>query len=585
MSSHDLPWRVMTLWQQIDGDVLFTDEPTVLQSREMLNPTADSELGRFVDFIASIGINALDLRYYTDEQRPALASFAGYLKARGIRLLICRQWTELETGELIWLPLRNRDLKRTSPLLCPFNEQVRRYWQEAVGADFREIPDLGGYSFGITTEYYMSNGAPWMCDCSRCGSLSRRERLIEALRFLGGLLAGHGGLLLWNNHQDDPWGQRVEIELFSDLTGRLPENVVVMFSDLYWDQEPGWPANPMYDHLRVPSSGCAPYVPRIQLPGQYRGMNLFPCSMVEAWARTFREISRLRLSGYWVQAFINRTEWDHPWNMAHWYALDRYASDPETEPGAIMFDWAAQTYGADAAPAVVEILRLSQKASINMFMCQGLMTSGQSQLASLVYLDSHLCGPYREAPRIPGQIGLDFPLDMYPDQRAAEIRALPGTRLLFVREPITPEVKARALAEKDEAIELIDRMIGLWQSVNGTVDAEVHKAMAVRLNGNRVDAMVFRVVLDLYFDWKLGSLSDARIDEVVGGFAGLKGQVVPDPAGLPPTHRRSSEDDLTRNLFSFAEELRLEMHKPWIEQHFKANPLGGGILPEEVKSG
>ena len=578
-----LPWRVITLWQQIDGDVLFTNEPTLLSAAEMANPTPNSGLGQFVDFLAENGFNALGLRYYTDEHRPVLASFARYLKGKGLRLLICHQWTELENGGLEWLPLRSADLRRTSPLLCPFSPDVRRFWQDQMNKDFQDIPDLGGYTFDITTEYFMSNGAPWMCDCAQCSAVSRRDRLIAALRFLGKLLARHDGILLWNNHQDDPWGQQTEIELFSDLTGQVPDNVLIMFSDLYWDQEPGWQRNPMCEYLKPPASGRPPYLVRIQLPGQYRGMHLFPASMVEDWAQTFRDIRQFGLSGVWVQAFINRTEWDHPWNLAHWYAIGRYASDPDTSPQAILNDWAKQTYGGEASGAVVEILQLSYRASIKVFMCEGLMASAKSQMASLLYLDSHLCGPLRETPRVPGHIGANFPLGLYPPNRARQIKANPMTRLLFSSESITPQVKARALAEKDEAIRLIDRMIELWESVSGKVDPVVHETLLARLQGNRVDAEVFKAALDLYFDWKLGALTGARIDQVVADFGGQHGQIVLDPAGPIPTDRRSAEDDITRNLRSFGEELRRDLHQPWVDDYFNANPLSSGVVPEEAE--
>lgn len=579
-NEHVLPWRVMTLWQQIDGDVLFTHEPTVITSSDMLNTRPDSALGRFIEYLAKIGINALDIRYFTDKQRSAMASFATYLKSKGIRLLIHHQWTELENGELVWLPLRNEDLHRKSPLLCPFSAKVRQFWKDQVAKDAKEIPDFGGYSFGITTEHFMSNGAPWMCDCDQCSAVTRRERLLEALNYLGGLLTQHGGILVWNNHQDDPWGQHDEIDLFSDLTGHLPDNVVVMFSDLYWDQEPGWPRNPMYDHLKPVTAGRAPYLVRIQLPGQYRGMHLFPSSMVEDWAQTFGDIRRLGLSGVWIQAFVNRTEWDHPWNMAHWEAVGRYVRDPEAEPQQIMIDWATQIYGVDVATTVVKILKLSYPASIKMFMCEGLMATAKSQMASLTYMDSHLCGPFRDAPRVEGQIGLGFPLDMYPPQQAEQIRANPQTRLLFGKEPLTPQVKARAMVEKDEVIDLIDQMIELWESLSSKIDPHDHAAMLKRLRGNRVDARVFKASLDLYFDLKLGVLTNKRIDKVISEFEGHHGEIIPDPSGPPPTARRSSEDEITRNLRSFAEEIRCELHEPWIDDYFKANPLRSGCLLE-----
>ncbi len=63
---------------------------------------------------------------------------------------------------------------------------------------------------------------------------------------------------------------------------------------------------------------------------------------------------------------------------------------------------------------------------------------------------------------------------MYSPKRAKQIKANPATRLLFSSEQITSEVKTRALAEKDEAIRLIDRMIEIWESLRGKIEPGVH---------------------------------------------------------------------------------------------------------------
>ena len=571
-----LPWRVMTLWQQIDGEAICCEQPSLLVSADMLDPTPSSNLGRFVDYIASLGFNALDLLDHPDEHTATIASFARYLEDRGISLFLSHSWNEFENGGRSWVPVEHADINRTSEKLCPFNQELRRYWRALVAKEFAAFPGLGGYQF-TNTEYHYANGTPWMCDCQKCRPLTRQERFLVAVEFLAGLLAEHDAALLWNDHQDDPWGQRREVEIFSSLTVRLPENVQVMFSETYWDQEPGWPSHPLFDHLEPPDTGRAPYLVRVQLPGQYRGMAQFPCCMVGAWEKTFNEIRRLKLSGFWVQAFLSGPELDHPLNMVNWYALSRYASDPEAAAEQIMSEWASQTYGAEAAPIVVELLRLSYEASVKVFMCEGLMASHFSALASLAYLDSHMCGPYRQAKRVKDHIGLRFPLDMYPPERAAKIKADPRTRLLFGRELITPELKDRAIAEKDEAIHLLDKMIALWESVQGKVDPAVHEHLLRLLKANRIDAIVFRAVLDLYFDYKLGSLSEARIDEVLMSFRGLHGEVVPDPVGPPPTTRRSWEEEVTRNLRSFAEELRRELREPWLEEFLESTPLGPGV--------
>ena len=87
---------------------------------------------------------------------------------------------------------------------------------------------------------------------------------------------------------------------------------------------------------------------------------------------------------------------------------------------------------------------------------------------------------------------------------------------------------------------LLDKIIALWKGLQDKVDPAVHEDLLNRLRGNHVDAKVFRAALDLYFDSKLGTLTDQRIDEVLASFHGLSGVVVPDPVGPPPTTRRPS---------------------------------------------
>jgi hypothetical protein len=564
------------MYQGIDGGVFFSDQPSVLRSADMVNTKPESSLGRCVDFIDSCGFNAVGVYQDVDRHRRALAGLAQYLKGRGIRLLVGHAWSEVEAGGHVWR-FRNVGLERTSELFCPFNAQVRRYWQERVERDFAAVPDLGGYWF-IATEYYWVNGAPWMCDCSQCQSLTRQERLLVAIEHLAGLLEPYGARLFWKSHQDDPWGVATECELFSGLTGRLPDNALVHFSDHYWDLEPGWPRHPLYDQIRPTRSGDAPYLVRIQLSGEYRGMHLFPCPMVGYWEGTFDRIRRLGLAGFSAQAFVGANEWDHPLNLVNWYATGRYASDPDATPDAIMAEWAAQVYGSEAAPSVVEMLRLSYAAAPKLFFFEGLWTcNNHSQFAGLLYLDSHMCGPYRQSPAVEGCMGLEFPLDMYPPERAAEIKADPSARLLFNREPITRALKARAMEGKAEAIRLIEDVIALWEGTEGAVDHAVHTNLKARLRANRVDALVFRTGLDLYFDWKLGCLTEARIDEVIESFRGLKGAIVLDPVGQLPKSRRSSEDAPPSNLRSLGEELRRDLRERWVAQYFDAHPLGVGV--------
>lgn len=572
-----MPWRIMGMWGQIDGDAIACENPSILVSSEMLNPDPSTPLGRFVDNLVKYGFNAMDLRDHPEEHTQAIVNFSKYLNERGIKLLLGHSWTEFENGGLTWVPVERTNTGRRSIKLCPFNEDLRDYWRKLVAKEAATFPGLAGYKF-VNSENHYANGTPWMCDCPKCQTLSRQDRYLAAVDFLAGLLAEHDAILLWNNHQDDPWGQYREIEVFSGLNDRLPKNAQIAFSETYWDQEPGWPANPFFQTLTAPDSNFGNYMIRFQLPGQYRGMAEFPCCMVDLWEKVFKDARRFKLSGFWCQGFLATPEPDYPLNMVNWYALGRFACDPDATADQILTDWASENYSAQAAPAVVELLRLTYEASAKLFMCEGLMFAHFSAMPSLAYLDSHMCGPYRKAPRVKNHIGVEFPLDkLYPPEMVAKFKADPATRLIFGRELITPQVKARAIAEKDDAVKLVAKMVRLWESVKDKVDPEKHAPILKLLKANLVDAKVFRAATDIYFDYKLGSLTEAKIDEVVASFEGQKGYVVPDPAGPAPTAKRSWEEEVARNLRSFAEELRTEIREPWLEELLTSSPRVPGI--------
>ena len=44
---------------------------------------------------------------------------------------------------------------------------------------------------------------------------------------------------------------------------------------------------------------------------------------------------------------------------------------------------------------------------------------------------------------------------------------------------------------------------------------EAYARILAGLEGNRNDAIIFRFMMDLYMDWKLGALTEAKIDAVI----------------------------------------------------------------------
>ena len=173
------------------------------------------------------------------------------------------------------------------------------------------------------------------------------------------------------------------------------------------------------------------------------------------------------------------------------------------------------------APEVVDVLDKVTDAVRGMYYFDGLWTVHQSALSNLEYMDSHMCGPYRQSKRMAGMMGLAWPLDMYAPSRAEEIRADPRTRLAFNQVPITPKLKAEAMVQKDEAVRLMGESVALWRSLEGKMDAGPHRTTLAGLEGHLDDALILRHAMDLYMDWKLGVLTETKIDAGAGGVPGV----------------------------------------------------------------
>ena len=523
------------------------------------------------------GFNAMAF-YGAPEKNPQAArNFARYLKDHGIGLIIRRDWYEPEVGRS-WPGTQSDARPRSSRKLCPYNAETRAYWADRIGGDYEMAPDLTGYRVHCT-EFYISNGAPWMCDCATCRRRTPRERTRDAIRLMADLLAKHGGTLFWETCQDDPWGQRQEAHYFRDLTGEIPGNAFVVIKRFYDDFHPHFPRHPLYDTITTDAQGRSPYVTSIQEPGEYRGVHEFPGSMVDEWSRAFRDMAETGQQGVWVMAIVHPDGWDHPLNMVNWHAITRYMQDPQADAAEIKSTWAKEQFGKEAAPVVVAVVDKATKAARGMYEFDGLWTANHSRFPALDYLDCHLCGPYRQLKRMVGMMGLALPLDMYEPERAARIRANPQTRMVFNQVPITPELKAEAMAQKDGAVRLMEEAVALWRRLEGKMDGPMHHRILVGLEGNRNDTIIFRHGMELYMDWKLGVLTEAKIDAALEACRDLRGIVVPDPlAGHPNKAPPTGLHVAPASLKTFADQLRRDLREPWLERYWQQHPSGVGFF-------
>ncbi len=567
-------WRIIEPWHEPDGISVFSHGGNIFTWDDMTQLDPASPLGRYVAQLGEWGFNGMLIWGDPEAQPVAFRSFASHLKRRDMGLFIRRSWAEPETGRS-W-PVVNGDARlRHSLKLCPYDAEVRAYWAERVARDFALMPDLAGYRI-CGGEFYYANGAPWMCNCSVCRAKSPRERVRAAITLLAELLQPRSATLFWETCDDDPWGQRHEAYYFQDLTDRIPSNACVMFKHYYWDFHPGWPRHPLYDTMTKDANGRSPYVVSLQQPGEYQGSHDFPWCQVDEWSSVFRGMLASGQQGIWVVALVHPDGWDHPLNLVNWYALARYLRDPLADPHEIKRTWARECFGAAAADVVIQILDKVTRAAQGVFEFDGLWTANHSRLADLEYLDSHLCGPYRQTKRMSGMMGMALPLDMFSPETAGRLRSAPQTRLLFNQAAITSELIARALAQKDDAALCMNEAIALWRGLQAEVDGARFARILADLRGNRDDALIFRHTLDLYFDWKLGTLTEARLDAVLDACCDLRGVVVPEP--LDPHPARVSSTVNPASLATFAGQLRRDLRQPWVETYWEENSLGASVV-------
>ena len=255
--------------------------------------------------------------------------------------------------------------------------------------------------------------------------------------------------------------------------------------------------------------------------------------------------------------------------------LQELIRNPHADPAAVRLAWACETFGKAAATVVVRVVDKVTEAARGLYEFDALWTANHSRFPTLEYLDSHLCGPYRQTPRMKGMMGMILPLDMYSPGRAAEIRSDPQTRMVFSQYPITPELKAEAMAQKDRAVQLMREAVALWTGLEAEMEHAQHREVLEGLKANLNDTIIFRHMMHLYMDWKLGALTEEQIDRTLNACQGLKGRIVPDPLDPDPKKTTIVEP---ASLKTFAEQLRSDLRKPWVEAYWRKNPIGVGVL-------
>jgi alpha-glucuronidase len=452
----------------------------------------------------------------------ALGEFARFLKEDyGIKLFV---FATYEISERFGFDINREDLAgNKGSLLCVHNPVVRRYWQNKIDLLYERIPDLGGLLVAGAGGDWIRG--PWECNCEECQKHTHRELIIQAINMIAAPLAEHGGTLIYKDVTDRPTLVSKEVELFANLEGLIPDNVIIAFKNHYKDFRPPHPYNPMFYSINPSGiSEFLPYLTEFQIFGEYRGSRHFPAIMTEHWSPQFILSKEKQVNGVMAVASSAEKYLDHPLNMANWYSFGELSWNPNKSPDDILREWAILEFGKEAAPYVIEIAKISLKASMKMMFTKGIVSQNHSNLPSINYeLESSFCGPWHDIPRTPeGMVGRGHDMSAYPPDIAKKYRDDPNMLFFTSRVPLSRALVDECINDKEEAIQLVRKMIELWEKTKDFLPKEQFEAIRKGLSRNLVDAHLFKESLALYLEYKLGELTRAelrsRLDHIKSKF-------------------------------------------------------------------
>ena len=128
-------------------------------------------------------------------------------------------------------------------------------------------------------------------------------------------------------------------------------------------------------------------------------------------------------------------------------------------------------------------------------------------------------------------LGLELPLDAYPEAQREALRNDPRYQLIFNRMTLTDSYAAELMAEKRQSIGHMERVLAAWRDLEGKVDPASFAHVAALLEANLNDVRILVDCFGLYLDSKLGRLQAAQIEAMRARYADLpKGEAT---AGSP----------------------------------------------------
>ena len=527
------PVRALRMWETPSIKVWCLPVKGILDYDKMLRPEEHPEYLDFARRLLAMRVNNLGLfaQYAAKGSQferwlahaEPVERFARFLDRFGVTIGLCLHYAE---------PDENGDYGD----VCPFSDAVRAQWHDFAARLAVVMPTVRN---AIVWGAGENAPGPHEDDCERCRALPLRARILAGIRVVSDALGTIDGSLLWPAVTDQAAYAKSETELFGDWGDELPHNVRIAPCHLYWDFRPPYPPHPIWQHIGNRPGVRSPYVFELALVGDTAGLNFLPCSMAHRWQEEFLKAAAKRCEGFDANLGLHPDYVDHPLNLSNWYAYGKLCWNPYLDPDEILSEWLTMEYGP-AAAAFLPGLRETYPAAIGALFSRSGLTQCHSYVARYSYLDTRLNGPWRIWTDYlhPGMdragedvLGLELPLDAYPEAQREALRNDPRYQLIFNRMTLTDSYAAELMAEKRQSIGRMERVLAAWRDLEGKVDPASFAHVAALLEANLNDVRILVDCFGLYLDSKLGRLQAAQIEAMRARYADLpKGEAT---AGSP----------------------------------------------------
>lgn len=241
------------------------------------------------------------------------------------------------------------------------NEIPVRFQQEGrVNLDHPELPTYlddryerliqavpGCAGFVLT---FHETGHPVFRNSKVVSKRSVPERIAFVSEIVHRVCRRHGMKLMVRNFFYEPR----EMEWFDEAMRLLPPDVIVMRKDMTHEFDPFYPFDPMHG-----KSGRQEII-EIDL-GVEKALGFDgPYAQVDFIKRVAIRARDTKSNGMMGRA---RLIWDRPFEDVHevnLYAFARFMADPTVEPEAVLRDWAARRYPAEAVPHLASALKRTE---------------------------------------------------------------------------------------------------------------------------------------------------------------------------------------------------------------------------------